>query len=750
MFEQQSSETKQAPVIVMDDEPNADSSMIKKFAKIAIIAVVILVLGGAIFYFAMQPKKQPKPVEKVWVAPPVTGPTEVSSQLNTSTNQEEVKPGNFLIEQVSFQNFYQAPAGGFQPAINDYTLPIKVKTDVVNYYKISRKLNLDPALTSLSQNGFAILDNPDPKNNQDFYSSYAWLKTKGLPIVLSTDFINYYYQNSVKSSFKYLEENLFYESLWGISKELFNTARLRYETRREKLGDTNDQVLEGERLELAFFAVAMQLLQPQAGQMVDGKGKASEQFTAEEAKDLTFSLPEYLKDDVDREMALIRGASENVKSPVLLYKRDYKEFRVPAQYSHNPRWNNFYLAAKWFNSVFPLYYQSKDCPTCQLDDNDWQVNLTAASFIAHDFYDNYQVKNQWARIYKTIAFFKGLREDFTYFDYQKTLVEVFGPDYDLETLLDDQNPEAVANFNRLRAALLAINFPEWGGGYDRNDLAIRPKIGFRILAEFYSANDFIKHGLTAPKIGPYTGKGKKVASLCGYSTRCNLLPLDIVNLIFSFPDPAWMENTEYQGFLEKFLELKKMINNFSSWQFSNYWSNLKVFKDYLNNNPNNLPIFGRNEAWKKREVAAVQSFWANLQSPPDSFKVVETKPSLGQGVALDGVDYYYIEPNLALIDELIADRQMILGMYKALEINIEAPKAIEGLEAIGKDLETLRALMVKELSGEQLSVEDAVWLSDFVGRQSLSVKNSYPGIPKFLILIFKTGDQKALTVGPIF
>lgn len=756
MFEDQST------INIQPTKSHEDNGALKKYLKIFLFSLCgLIILGGTGYWFVLSKLKvQPINEEPIVSSVPVEA---ITGQLSSSTFIVEAKPGDFLIEEVSFQNFYPLTASGFKANIDNYSLPINIKTDVINYPDVSRKINLDPAINSLNVNGFGVLENPDEKKLTDFYSSYSWLQEKGLPILLTSDFLTYYYQNSVKLSYKYLEENLFYNSLWQISKELFDTSRARYENRRSQIGKINDVVLEGERLELAFFAVSLQLLKPQEQQIIADNLVDPEKFSFTEAKAYDFILPEYLKDDVERELALIRASKETVKSPVLLYSRNYNEFILPPEYRENARLNNFYLAAKWLNSSFPLYFKGKDCPDCQLDENDWQVNLTASSFISHDFYQSYEVKNQWARVYKTLGFFKGLREDLTYLDYQKVLVDSFGEDYDLEQLLGTENKESNNNYNKLRSGLLLLNFPEWAGGFNRLDAKVRPQVGFRVLADFFSSNDFVAAELTSPKVGSYQGKESKLLSICEDGKgRCKLLSLDIINLLFSYPDPLWMKNIEYQGFSTNFLRLKQTISNFTSWQTNNYWANLKIIKDFLENPRSELPIFAQNDAWRKKEIDSAKAYWLNLQSSRDLVQVAPSSSSLGQENTVEAVEYYYVEPNLALADELIADSKMILGMYDALQINTEAPLAYSRIEALHEDLKYTQSLIKKELSSQTLSTEDSIFIGKLatnfkssgnnyanfnVGQKSLNYKFL---APKMLAITFKVGNKKILSVGPIF
>ncbi|PIV52055.1 hypothetical protein COS18_00735, partial [Candidatus Falkowbacteria bacterium CG02_land_8_20_14_3_00_36_14] len=178
----------------------------------------------------------------------------------------------------------------------------------------------------------------------------------------------------------------------------------------------------GERLEAEFFAVALELLKPADKQMNSNINLVDEtKFKEQEVDKYTITIPDYLINNVAKEVGLIRKANSKGKSPNFLYIMDYNQFKVPDEYKASAKLNNYYLASKWMNAVFPLYYQSIDCPDCLLDKDDWLINMVAASYIAKDFSNNQDFKNQWAKIYKIISFFSGLRYDFTYLHYNEIL-----------------------------------------------------------------------------------------------------------------------------------------------------------------------------------------------------------------------------------------------------------------------------------------------------------------------------------------
>ena len=244
-------------------------------------------------------------------------------------------------------------------------------------YDLSRKINLDTGVADLNRLGFAILDNPWSREINDFYSIYERLEEKQVPIMITSDFLIYYYQNSLKKIFKDIEEDVFYNNLWLVSKDLYNLAKSRYEARLASIGQINDSILEGQRMEMAFFAVALELLKPETKQTVP-KGSLDEasKFSQTDAERFSFNSAPYLREDVLAEVALIKEARENKKSPNLLYVRDYSEFKVPKEYQKDAKLNNFYLAAKWLSSIFPLEYKTAACPECLLDKEDWRLSMT--------------------------------------------------------------------------------------------------------------------------------------------------------------------------------------------------------------------------------------------------------------------------------------------------------------------------------------------------------------------------------------
>jgi len=765
----------------VDSAPEQPRSPLKKIILIGALIASLLLLGLIIFVVVNKYWLNPVPVE-VATSTPASTTTPVLpglDQASTSTDSIATSTAaDLAVEYMSFADFYEAPDNKFEAKINDYELPLNVKIDVVNYYDVSRKVNLDSGLENLDNNGFALLDNPWNQTTPGFYGAYASLANKQLPILITSDFIVYSYQNSLKQAFKDIETNVFYDNLWDINESLYTTAKNRYETRLASIGGVNDSILEGERLEAAFFAVALELLKPTATQISSSASNldSGKTLSQADASRFSFVVPPYLRDDVLAEVRLIREArTNNIKSPVLLYNRDYQEFSVPTDYLGSAKLNNFYLTAKWLNSVFPLNYRGKDCPNCLLDAADWRVNMTAASFMARDFATLPELKNKWARIYKLMAFFKGLRENLNYVYYRDALVELFGEDYKIEDLFADNNKETAANLEKLRQKLLTYSFPEISGGFNKNDTSAKIKLGLKILAEDYWPNNYIFTNLIKPSVGVYmaTTTTANNFTACVHPVtkvidRCYGLALDPINLVYPIVGHDYFaENTNYANYSQQVQSLRTELNKSDIWNLNNYWTSLNFIKAGLETDKNNLPLFAHSTAWKNKSFDSAAAAWINLQLPRDNLFRPKQESNLASaaGAMLD--KNFYVEPNLNLINELLADNNMLLGMFSALQLDSEVPFAWQNLKDLSADLSSLRTMMKKELSSEDLDATDGAVINRLINTWSLGTPVASKQLSlktatapkgwredlsnlKLLILVHQSGTSPAFAIGPVW
>lgn len=697
-------------------------------------------------------------------------PSEDNSASSSSSNFEE----KVKIEYLGFNDFYKAPANDFSFDAPTYSLPINSKTEVANYYEVSRQFNLDAALNNLNQTGLAFISNPWDKDTKDFYGLYKKLIDQRLPVLVTNDFIIYHYQNNLKQIFKDIEENVFYENLWNINKDLYSVAKKRYEDHLAQASGLNDPVLEAERLELAYLAVALELLKPTTAQINSDKDLiVVDKFNSREVEYFNFPLPAYLQSDVSRELTLIREAKEkSAKSPVMSYAKNYTSFAVPNEYRGNARLNNFYLALRWLNSVWPLNYKSDVCPECLLDKEDWRINLTAASYLAKDFASNPQLKQRWARIYKIISFFKGLRDDFSYVLYHDRLSSLFGADYDPALLFAADNSEAENNLENLRQNLLQVGFIDIAGGLNGDQAEAVPNLGLKVLADFYWPNDYIFKNLTKPELGNYLGdNGRSVITSCRQGSayqRCYGFALDAISLIYQAGDHKyWQDNINYEGYDNNLAAMKEKIEQGQIWHSNNYWSTLAYLKNGLENNFNYPPVQADSSLWQERYINGAVAAWINLQLPLDKLSLQSPASSGGLKSSASVLNNVYVEPNLAQVNELIAQTEMLQGMFQALNLSEEANIVNLNLRALHGQLKDLQEIIKKELSAASLSPEDKQTIINFVqsykteqlGNKQLNfnfdivnrrvIREDLSRL-KFMLLISEQDGRRVISVGPVF
>lgn len=749
------------------------------FIVIYLVLFFSIVGGG---FFAVQKIRNKNVKQPGDINPQTEERKETSSSTNsalpddlgTNTNHDAIDLASTSVqaENLAFGHFYKQIDDNFKPSQKSYTLPINIKVDVANYHDIARKINLDPYIDNLNKNGFAVLDNQFSAEANNFFDLYRFILRKDVPVVITSDFLIYYYQNNLKQVYKDIEQNAFYETLWNINKSFYDMALVRYKQKREAASPGNDPVLEGARMELAYFATALKLLMPQ-GEQVSHEANLNDatKFNEQEAENFYFTMPSYLTDDVDREVNLIRTAKENTKSPVMLFQKDYTSFMVPADYKHSAKLNNFYLATRWMNSLFPLYYRNEACPDCLLDYNDWNVNLIAASFITKDFSENQLIKNQWATIYKFISFFSGLRHELTYLHYQNVLSELFGADYEIENVFSFQNENREVNIKKIQESLSKYSFAGIEGGLSRDNPDDRKKLGMRILQQPYWPNDYIFEKLTGDDMS-FLGTDIEINTMSSKNSRIKYrdrgFAMDILNITegVKYKSPYFIENTNYARYDEKIDALRWEFGNFTgfTWNDNVYWSTLDIAKNLFNYNDNDMPVFMRNEAWKGgRSYDLFLSAWTNLHLSGDMLGNYNENQDAGLGDFGDVCNNKnYVEPNIKLMRELIARNNMLSGMLSSLSVTKKTNVAELRLRDVNKKFEGLVDISKKELSDTPLNYDDCKFLNNFVKlhiiekygdkvmMQSTNLLQERLDGVKILSVVYEKDGEKTIVFGPIF
>jgi hypothetical protein len=764
-----------------------DDSRFERYRMIGLAVIGVLVVAGMLAFIF---EKKPKPGgEIVKDNNPVASSTDDPAKTATSGSLllDNGDPGGnasstasstearLRAETLQFGDFYKRPGVKIEDKTEKYKLPLNIKSDASNYYEFSRKINLDSAITGLNKNGFGEINNPFPAEAKDFFSAYGTLIERDIPLIITADSLAYYYLNTIKGVFRETEGNYFYRELWEVSSKFFDISRERYMARKSKMGQASDFMLEGERLEAAYFAVVLELLKPQKEQIYSGAGQNDKLFSEFEGQRFSFELPSWLKADVEKETASILKGVGKEKSPVLLYEKDYSEFKVPEDYARTAKTNNFYLATRWLNSPYPLYPSGKDCPKCYLDRDDFLRNMIAGSWIVSDFARNQPLKNRWAKIYKAISFSRGLRKDLTYLQYDEAFKALFGQNYDIESILSEGKDQEI-NIGKLTGEIEKNFFSELEGGYSRSDAGKKPNIGMRILQEPYWPNDFLFSRLTAPNTGAFKGdrKGLKKDDLITAcfsqekAFRCRAFGPDITALIagYGIDDAYFRINTAYERYAVNADGLRSELDKFNdfSWHSNIFWSMLYAEKEVFKSAGLAGPAYMLSSDWKKRNMNSALGAWAFVQMPPDQLQY-QWQREQGLSSAHLNDEYVYVEPNITLISELAANTDMVFNMLVSLGTLTKLDPAYARIEEIKADLAQLRLIAEREMKGELLPDADRIFITSFAGRFAMLEKAAKTKSINFsdnnkiivsledldyLVLANKFGKRIVLGAGPVF
>ncbi len=770
-----------------DYTENIDSFWFNKKRLIIIVLgaiIIALFIVFILFYVKYKINNQankPAIINQNAIDQKINAGTLPSNQLNTNDiNYSEEEINNIRAETLSFNQFYEKINEEININYNKLELPIQVKTDVSNYYDVSRKIDFsDLNLAEINKNGFTITSNQLSGKNDNFYGAYIALIDQGIPQLVTSDFLIYYYQNMLKEVFADIKSNTFFNDLWMINKNFFDIADSRYKTTASKIGLANDPVLEGQRLEAAYFATALELLRCKPDQINNSNNIDENKFTSKEAADYNFTLPDYLNDDVKKEVELIYRAKEEIKSPVFRYQQKYAIYRVPDDLANNDKLKNFYLANRWANSIFPLYHRDTKCPECLLDKNDWLINLVANSYIAKDFSDNQDLKNRWARVYKVLSFFSGLRKDLTYLQFNEVLANLYGNDYAINDVFSAEQglDNALAAAVKIQSEIeKKYSFSAIEGGYNRSMTINKPHIGMRLLQEDYWPDDFILKQLVTPNVGNYNGKydiltgnnitARKLTSQ-KLMERVKAIGLDIINLYSPVLNNGYFnENTSYENYSLQSRKLADQLKNFTadSWHNSNYWSIMYLNQHFLLEQIGQPgPINTTSGAWQQKNINTAMSAWVNLKLPSDKLNINVAK---NDKLATSKETEVFVEPNLALINELLANTKMLSQMLNALKIINNVDTALKKLNEFSDDLSIIKFLAIKEMQGEDLEIDsDSRLAIQNILKKYIITTNQLKNVTidfgkyattesingvKLQAVVYQQKNDKILVVGPIF
>jgi len=532
-------------------------------------------------------------------------------------------------------------------------------------------------------------------------------------------------------SLKEVEEREFTGDITRLTKALRVQAQTLYET-----GDGD--LREASRRNVIFLSVAERLLDEAA------------------------ATPEYAADTVAAELAYINGHAGFAASPLFIYEEDYSQYIPRGHYTRSAVLKRYFKGLMWYGRLAFLIKGDENwgpAGEALISPHDADIQTLQAVLLARALDevtvpDGRTGRDVWDRMYAVTAFYVGLADDLTPFEYLQAANKVFGTDFGATDL---EKPDALFE---LRKELARLRLPEIYGG--TGNIMLTPPItpeslnealgktqGMRFMGQRFIPDSYMFQHLVFPEVLDYTGTGAPftLGSTGARMGRCYPRGLDVLAVMGSQRayDLLLEEgDTEYTGYDKAFAELQAEFAAFheTDWNRNLYWGWLYALRTLTQPAPEGYPPFMRTPAWENKALNAALASWTALRHDTILYAKQSYTPREG---SVPDTPPGYVEPVPAFFGQLLALTRMTRDGLSDLDALSEA--AANRLDNLAGLLETLIELAQKQLAGEALEEEDHLFIKGFAGQLEYAVLGvSEEGVKTTLVADVHTHAAEGLVV----
>jgi hypothetical protein len=521
------------------------------------------------------------------------------------------------------------------------------------------------------------------------------------------------YHIQFDETLRQIEEREFYDLIWEISEELLNDSMESYE-------NSDGELKEASRRNVAYFAVGLSLLKPSPEQVCQSENKwectdayfekedlerysfevpsfvrDDARFEKEDLERYSFEVPSFVRDDARRELELIDSHAGFAESPIFIYNEDYSQYVPRGHYTRSEKLKNYFRAFMWYGRMSMLLKGSDAIPPRTTDPysevglistEDARIQTMAACLISSEFGGNQELMDKWDRIYSVTAFYVGLSDDLGPYEYIDALNHVFGETFDS----NDLNEETVGG---VKAKLAEHRSPEIYGGTgacvilppftpEQADQCLENTKGFRMMGQRFIPDSYMFTNLVGTYTDVYQGDKEPFTLIidgAGRPVRGFPRGLDVMALLGSDRSRELLDgldDSNYREYDRQYDELKDEFDSFdhADWNRNLYWSWLFALKPLLDDHGAGYPTFMQTSAWQDKVVG-------------------------------------YVEPVPEFYNRLLALTRMTnSGLDEMGVLDGSAKYRLERLEEI---LERLVEISSKELENEELTEDDYDFIKNF-------------------------------------
>jgi len=459
----------------------------------------------------------------------------------------------------------------------------------------------------LSERGFVVV----PSDATEIAEAYETIRAEGVHTFITADAVLRTTRLFLDEVLFELEDDELYERLTQLSREMVRLSEDQYMLVRDPT------VREAARLNYAYFAVALSLLDPGFFPSEAGLALVERELDLiEEGRVLGFSP--------------IMGASplDDVAGP----GEDYSRYIPVGHYATSDRLSRFYRAITWYGRMAFALPEGRR--------SDYRLTIQGILVARALETEAGEWHELWERTYEPLLFFRGGAGDPTVTEYMQIANDVFGEEFELEALAD---LDAVAEFAE-RVREIAPSHVETH--------SLR---GMRFLPprEFRDATYFRRLGVGVPN-GP--SPSLSLMALLGSSAarreldRADVFASEVYRL----------------GYREIELELEELT--YGDWTSDLYWSWLHIISALFESPRGSRPSYMRTDAWETRMLSTGAAAWADLRRAPAL--VAEPTSALRAALPITEGECAMVEPYPELyvrIEDLIGHVRDTLWKYELLD-----------------------------------------------------------------------------------
>ncbi len=548
--------------------------------------------------------------------------------------------------------------------------PYKVAADLSNVENASRFKISENAKKMLAENGFLVTGGG---YEYEFFMPYEANRYAGMPNFITTDSLLHNYHLFYAHLLRTVEK----EQLAPLLKEL--TEKLLEESKAEYDSLKGTDFENAAKRNVAFFSVA-------AG-LIGSKAKA----------------PDYVKDAVEEELALIDKHEGIFISPVMAMgqdensdsvKEDYTQYIVRGHYAKTKAQENYFRTMMWYGR---LTFRAES-----------QEETKSAALITR-MLSTPEMYMLWNDIYETTSFFVGQSDDSGVNEYYKVMADCYGGLEDVKALASDKD-----GWKKFYKAVKKLEGPKINSmpifNKDITEDRDQAITGFRFMGQRFTLDANIFQQLIYRDVEENSKgetrmlpKGLDIPAALGSKTAYKLLDD--------------MGETDYKGYKENLKKMQKFTGGLSKEDKNQnlYWSWLHMIEPLTVAKDENsgYPSFMTNDAWAKKQLETYLSSWTELKHDT----ILYSKPVYAEmgGPGMEEVDDRgYVEPEPNVYGRLAATGKMTLtGLSQRNLISDNDKKSLQELVDLAQQLQTISE---KELIEQNLTDDEYELIRSYGGQ----------------------------------